>query len=133
MSEHHWILSTKGWIAVTAHHSSSLTSHVPAVTNPSGPDQSEVDQLVDSLAMTEIKLQLDQRAQFVQIQTVARCTLCLLNTSISSESHLSDSQSVGNEKFAVWFTWCQTCRRGGHTLHIAEWVQGASTMLSQQL
>ena len=43
--------------------------------------------------------------------------------SISSESHLSDSQSVGNEKFAAWFTWCQTCHHGGHTLHIAEWFR----------
>ncbi|XP_065896882.1 GATOR2 complex protein MIOS-like [Dysidea avara] len=52
-----------------------------------------------------------------------RCALCLLNMSILSGSHIPDSQSVGDEKLASWFTWCQTCRHGGHTLHIAEWFR----------
>ncbi|KAI8604338.1 hypothetical protein EDD21DRAFT_300975, partial [Dissophora ornata] len=23
--------------------------------------------------------------------------------------------------FDLWFTWCQTCRHGGHAMHMAEW------------
>jgi len=23
--------------------------------------------------------------------------------------------------FDLWFTWCQTCRHGGHAVHILDW------------
>lgn len=25
--------------------------------------------------------------------------------------------------FDLWFTWCQTCRHGGHAVHMFDWFQ----------
>ncbi|RKP14388.1 hypothetical protein BJ684DRAFT_8664 [Piptocephalis cylindrospora] len=25
--------------------------------------------------------------------------------------------------FEMWFTWCQTCRHGGHAAHVLQWFQ----------
>ena len=27
----------------------------------------------------------------------------------------------GDEEVDMWFSWCQTCRHGGHVRHLAEW------------
>ncbi|CAM9894124.1 unnamed protein product, partial [Chrysoparadoxa australica] len=26
--------------------------------------------------------------------------------------------------FEQWFTWCQSCKHGGHAHHIADWFRG---------
>ncbi|KAN0004083.1 hypothetical protein ACTFIZ_010242 [Dictyostelium cf. discoideum] len=40
----------------------------------------------------------------------------------------NDSQlwSNGSEPFEDWFTWCQTCRHGGHSQHILDWFRDHS-------
>ena len=82
------------------------------------------------------------RARFVLIQTVVNLfqdVPCACLTWVYHQSHTYQILNqvtmvicivlktslclVGNEKFASWFTWCQTCRHGGHTLHIAEWFR----------
>ena len=29
--------------------------------------------------------------------------------------------------FDLWFTWCQTCRHGGHATHIFDWFRNHNT------
>jgi len=47
-------------------------------------------------------------------------------------SHLKRSQfsvhdlPLGSDKFDNWFTWCQTCRHGGHAKHIIDWFSSHS-------
>ena len=31
------------------------------------------------------------------------------------------SQDAKLSVFSSWFTWCQTCRHGGHAGHVIEW------------
>ena len=33
------------------------------------------------------------------------------------------SQPTTGEQFGQWFTWCQSCRHGGHAQHITEWFR----------
>ena len=56
-----------------------------------------------------------------------RCSLCLLHMGTTAGS-LSQNQSQGQivwqtKAFSKWFAWCQTCRHGGHTEHLAEWFK----------
>jgi hypothetical protein len=48
-----------------------------------------------------------------------RCSLCLLHMTTGC----SKVKSNGSNQFSQWFTWCQTCRHGGHATHIMEWFQ----------
>lgn len=56
-----------------------------------------------------------------------RCSLCLLNMVATSnkpgtQSREQNKVSGGSsEQFGQWFTWCQSCRHGGHASHVAEW------------
>lgn len=56
-----------------------------------------------------------------------RCAICLMHMGTVSGfqtstgiSNRSDDDSKLTE-FENWFTWCQTCRHGGHTDHINDW------------
>ncbi|KAI1320079.1 hypothetical protein EDD11_002051 [Mortierella claussenii] len=59
-----------------------------------------------------------------------RCAICLLHLGVPAEGNASLGawsslgHNVTGEKptsFDLWFTWCQTCRHGGHAMHMAEW------------
>lgn len=53
-----------------------------------------------------------------------RCALCLLHMVATGSRQPGDSgTSYGGQSgvFGQWFTWCQTCRHGGHANHIAQW------------
>uniref|UniRef100_A0A8D7ZYA5 WD repeat-containing protein mio n=1 Tax=Culex pipiens TaxID=7175 RepID=A0A8D7ZYA5_CULPI len=57
-----------------------------------------------------------------------RCALCLLHMGTTmgavSQGHagIQTGQAGWQSKpFSKWFSWCQTCRHGGHTEHLAEW------------
>ncbi|XP_022107644.1 GATOR complex protein MIOS-like isoform X2 [Acanthaster planci] len=65
-----------------------------------------------------------------------RCALCLMNMGTLSglksiqpqdkHSSKTDQQSVAQSKqtdFSQWFTWCQSCRHGGHACHLTEWFK----------
>lgn len=51
-----------------------------------------------------------------------RCSLCLLHmgTPINTLNN-STTGSWKSNKFSKWFSWCQTCRHGGHTEHLSLW------------
>lgn len=36
----------------------------------------------------------------------------------------SSTADLSSIPFVEWFTWCQSCRHGGHASHIAEWFMG---------
>ncbi|XP_055851690.1 GATOR complex protein MIOS isoform X1 [Episyrphus balteatus] len=55
-----------------------------------------------------------------------RCSLCLLH--MGTNVHFPPQSAFGHEglgwqskSFSKWFSWCQTCRHGGHTEHIMQW------------
>jgi hypothetical protein len=53
-----------------------------------------------------------------------RCALCLLHMVATGTRGLSDTGGgLGGQSdvFGQWFTWCQSCRHGGHANHIAQW------------
>ncbi|ORY39952.1 hypothetical protein BCR33DRAFT_719756 [Rhizoclosmatium globosum] len=45
-------------------------------------------------------------------KALPRCALCLM--------HMGVPELQG---FEGWFTWCQTCRHGGHAKHVQEWFR----------
>jgi hypothetical protein len=55
-----------------------------------------------------------------------RCALCLTQLGTPAGSYWRPGLNFNkNERklsqFSSWFTWCQTCRHGGHASHIIEW------------
>ena len=35
----------------------------------------------------------------------------------------SDNRTKVVTRFGEWFTWCQTCRHGGHAEHLLDWFK----------
>ncbi|KAI8076305.1 uncharacterized protein BX664DRAFT_344304 [Halteromyces radiatus] len=61
-----------------------------------------------------------------------RCALCLLHMgtpidSVRQAMATNDANNVDPSNFGLWFTWCQTCRHGGHSLHLFDWFQKHSS------
>ncbi|XP_043268495.1 GATOR complex protein MIOS-B [Venturia canescens] len=58
-----------------------------------------------------------------------RCAICLMHMGTVSGLQLTSGSSNRGEddsrltEFSNWFTWCQTCRHGGHTNHITHWFR----------
>lgn len=59
-----------------------------------------------------------------------RCALCLLPLdcvvpNIENRKELNDGRKWGSGKtdFDTWFSWCQTCKHGGHAKHILDWFE----------
>lgn len=52
-----------------------------------------------------------------------RCSVCLVNMGTASGSNvLAGSESDRPvSQFGEWFTWCQSCRHGGHASHLLHW------------
>ena len=58
-------------------------------------------------------------------KTLPRCAVCLLSMGTHSGLMLSTQRPAEGSKkvtpFKKAFTWCQTCRHGGHAEHITNW------------
>ncbi|CAG8638897.1 2077_t:CDS:2, partial [Paraglomus occultum] len=60
-----------------------------------------------------------------------RCAICLLNLGTPIDSVRDAMESAGLVPasvdrpfgFDLWFTWCQTCRHGGHAIHMLQWFE----------
>ncbi|XP_005181479.1 GATOR complex protein MIOS [Musca domestica] len=57
-----------------------------------------------------------------------RCSLCLLHMGTTLNAYTAgeggnESQGVPSKPFSKWFSWCQTCRHGGHTEHLMQWFK----------
>ncbi|KAK9890772.1 hypothetical protein WA026_012117 [Henosepilachna vigintioctopunctata] len=52
-----------------------------------------------------------------------RCAICLMHMGSKTESLNSDIENNKVLEFAHWFTWCQTCRHGGHASHMVHWFK----------
>ncbi|GAB6033307.1 hypothetical protein CHUAL_013078 [Chamberlinius hualienensis] len=58
-----------------------------------------------------------------------RCALCLMHmgspagTLATRSEKKTESRESKLGVFSEWFTWCQTCRHGGHANHIASWFK----------
>lgn len=50
-----------------------------------------------------------------------RCAVCLVNMGTMSGLSSNDPKSKILTRFGEWFTWCQTCRHGGHADHLLQW------------
>eukprot|EP01132_Coremiostelium_polycephalum_P002094 gene2094-2581_t len=62
-------------------------------------------------------------------QSLPRCSLCLLplNCVVPGLDYKKPNHgevwTAGAESFDDWFTWCQTCRHGGHAQHLLDWFK----------
>lgn len=52
-----------------------------------------------------------------------RCSLCLLHMGTTTTSGFYNPVGIKSKPFQKWFSWCQTCRHGGHTDHLADWFK----------
>lgn len=52
-----------------------------------------------------------------------RCSLCLLHMGTTTTSGFYNPVGIKSKPFQKWFSWCQTCRHGGHTEHLSEWFK----------
>ncbi|XP_014229294.1 GATOR complex protein MIOS-B [Trichogramma pretiosum] len=58
-----------------------------------------------------------------------RCAICLMHMGTVSGLQMNPTNSNRNEEegklteFNDWFTWCQSCRHGGHASHLRNWFQ----------
>jgi WD repeat-containing protein mio len=52
-----------------------------------------------------------------------RCSLCLLHMGTPTVGNFYNPVGIKSKPFQKWFSWCQTCRHGGHTEHLASWFQ----------
>lgn len=55
---------------------------------------------------------------------LTRCVICLMH--IGTTTGVQDNGDTEANKlvdFSNWFTWCQTCRHGGHSSHIINWFR----------
>lgn len=59
-----------------------------------------------------------------------RCSICLVNMGTpacyqgsSPSSSPTRPSTLKLTDFASWFTWCQTCRHGGHSYHMTQWFR----------
>ncbi len=57
-----------------------------------------------------------------------RCSVCLIHmggiTSVVESGYLVKKPSPSKRRskpFNLFFTWCQTCRHGGHASHLIDW------------
>jgi len=54
-------------------------------------------------------------------KALPRCSICLFHMGTSSGTGIENGSGSKLTQFQGWFTWCQTCRHGGHAEHITEW------------
>lgn len=52
-----------------------------------------------------------------------RCSLCLLHMGTALPSSVYNPTNIKSRNIKSWFTWCQSCRHGGHLVHINEWFK----------
>lgn len=52
-----------------------------------------------------------------------RCALCLLHMGTSLPSSTYNPSNIKSRPVSSWMTWCQSCRHGGHLVHIQEWFK----------
>lgn len=50
-----------------------------------------------------------------------KCCICLLPMGMPLNSVLSDNDR--NDPISFWFSWCQSCRHGGHAMHMNRWFE----------
>eukprot|EP00300_Choanocystis_sp_HF-7_P027442 c32551_g1_i1.p1 GENE.c32551_g1_i1~~c32551_g1_i1.p1 ORF type:complete len:792 (+),score=109.86 c32551_g1_i1:103-2478(+) len=64
-----------------------------------------------------------------------KCALCLLPLEVVATASMVGADAArrsltklqaGSSVFDQWFTWCQTCRHGGHAAHMDEWFMSHS-------
>ncbi|XP_012940949.1 GATOR complex protein MIOS-A [Aplysia californica] len=56
-------------------------------------------------------------------KALPRCAICLFHMGTSSGTGIESGSGAKLTMFQEWFTWCQTCRHGGHAAHITEWFR----------
>ncbi|XP_046334805.1 GATOR complex protein MIOS-like [Haliotis rufescens] len=63
-------------------------------------------------------------------KSLPRCALCLTNLGTASGTGVGELKghpsTVKMSMFDDWFTWCQSCRHGGHSSHIQNWFKDHS-------
>lgn len=85
---------------------------------------------------------LKPKACYVCRKPLPRCSLCQMNMGTSSgtskllpqrnrsnkipQSNAGGGDNAVKSDFDIWFTWCQSCRHGGHGCHLLDWFSAHS-------
>ncbi|KAH9520253.1 hypothetical protein Btru_060372 [Bulinus truncatus] len=56
-------------------------------------------------------------------KALPRCAVCLAHMGTSSAIGLESGSKAKLVPFQEWFSWCMTCRHGGHAGHMREWFR----------
>ena len=59
-------------------------------------------------------------------KALPRCAICLMHLGAGNPSvdgHVPKAVAVKKAPFEQWFTWCQTCRHGGHATCMGDWFK----------
>ncbi|GFS07451.1 WD repeat-containing protein mio [Elysia marginata] len=57
-------------------------------------------------------------------KALPRCAICLAHMgTLSGLGADTSGTGVKLTEFGDWFTWCQTCRHGGHAAHLTQWFR----------
>lgn len=65
----------------------------------------------------------------VCFKSLPRCSICLLNLGTPTDqlreviAKNGSTNDIKGSGFDLWFTWCQSCRHGGHALHMSQWFE----------
>lgn len=59
-------------------------------------------------------------------KSLPRCSLCLMQMGTMAGTYWRPGHGFTKPEhkltpFSSWFTWCQTCRHGGHAFHLIAW------------
>lgn len=52
-----------------------------------------------------------------------RCSLCLLHMGTSLPTTTYNPTNIKSRPVSSWMTWCQSCRHGGHLVHMVQWFK----------
>lgn len=51
-----------------------------------------------------------------------RCAICLMHMG-TTQGGIGSGDNNKIMDFSNWFTWCQSCRHGGHVAHMTHWFE----------
>jgi len=112
--------------------SASSSSSVPGASQPNRPlATSSVSNLQTNTGISSKQAMQKQKTSNCPSckKPLPRCALCLLSFSCNVPNFgagKGQPTSTSSTPFGDWFTWCQTCRHGGHSSHMLDWFKNHS-------
>ncbi|CAL8072972.1 unnamed protein product [Orchesella dallaii] len=98
-----------------------------SISAPGVPGIGRSTQIFSRFITTDVKLKQTSCCPSCR-KPLPRCSICLLHMGTilgsGTEQPVVDMYKIGACPEALsWYTWCQTCRHGGHTVHLQQWFR----------